>query len=208
MRMQSVQLCLRMLGAYCVYATEVTCHCKLAQGEALWAATCVINPKGWSKASSVRHKKTEIVWIYKKLLGCTSLGSPNRKMWILAPRPCIQFESQGVSLQDPRIFQKDLGSLDFSYRKKHNGTDLWIWMLFWFSLWIWEPNPPNIHGIRGLATEKWPSSSVWFSACRILGKFFSFKEGKAFTESVFPGLYLAWTILLLRCESSVAALSA
>ena len=45
-------------------------------------------------------------------------------------------------------------------------------------------NPPNIHGIRGLATEKWPSSSVWFSACRILGKLSSFKEGKAFTESV------------------------
>ena len=54
----------------------------------------------------------------QKLLGCTSLGSPNRKMWILASRPCIQFESQGVSLQDPRIFQKDLGSLDLSYRKK------------------------------------------------------------------------------------------
>ena len=38
------------------------------------------------------------------------------------------------------MFQKDLGSLDLSYRKKHDGTDLWMF--------------PTFTAVRGLATEK------------------------------------------------------
>ena len=33
------------------------------------------------------------------------------------PRPGIQVDTQGVSPQDPRIFQTNLGSLDLSYRE-------------------------------------------------------------------------------------------
>ena len=33
-----------------------------------------------------------------------------------APRPGIQIDTQGVSPQDPRMFQTDRGSLDLSYR--------------------------------------------------------------------------------------------
>ena len=39
-----------------------------------------------------------------------------RKMQILPLRPSIQVDTQGVSPQDPRMFQTDLGSLDLSCR--------------------------------------------------------------------------------------------
>ena len=50
---------------------------------------CFRNPKGWSKASTVRSKKTAIGWIIKQLLGCTTLEPPERRMQILPPRSVI-----------------------------------------------------------------------------------------------------------------------
>ena len=72
---------------------------------------CFRNPKAGSKASSVRRKETAIWWIFKQLLGCTTLELPERKMQILPPRSRIQLDTQRVSLKDSGMFQTDLGTL-------------------------------------------------------------------------------------------------
>ena len=59
---------------------------------------CFRNPIEGSQASSVRRKQTATGWIFKHLLGCTLQGLLRRKRWILAPRPGIQVDAQGVSL--------------------------------------------------------------------------------------------------------------
>ena len=68
----------------------------------------------WSKAITVRSKNTAIGWIFKELLGPTTLGPTEGKVRILPPRSRIQLPMQGVSPQDPITFKTDLGSLDFT----------------------------------------------------------------------------------------------
>ena len=61
--------------------------------------------------SEVRKQQLEGL---SRRLGCPTLGPTKRKMGILPPRSGIQVHTQGVSLQDPTVFQADLGSLDLS----------------------------------------------------------------------------------------------
>ena len=57
-------------------------------------ATCFRNPKGCSKASSSRSKKTAIGWIFKQLQGRAVLRHPDRKMRILPPWSGIQVHTK------------------------------------------------------------------------------------------------------------------
>ena len=41
---------------------------------------CLRNPKGWNKALAVRTNKGGTGWIFKELLGCTTLWATERKM--------------------------------------------------------------------------------------------------------------------------------
>lgn len=66
---------------------------------------------------------------------------------------------------------------------------------------------PMVKPSREIATETMTSrqafsSSMWHSAHRMLGKLCSFEEGKASIESVFSGLYLSWSVYILRCDIS------
>ena len=102
----------------------VGCHSSTngPQARSFELPVCFRNPKGWSKASSVRRKKTAIAWIFKQLLGCTSLGAPERKMPILPLRPSIQVDTQAGSKNVP-----DRPRLPRSLlQRKHDGTDVWM----------------------------------------------------------------------------------
>ena len=91
---------------------------------------CFRNPKGWNKALAVRTNKGGTGWIFKELLGCTILWAVERKMWILPARSSAQLHTQDVSPQYPRIFQKDLGSLDFFYRDNVMEPNFGCWFYF------------------------------------------------------------------------------
>ena len=89
------------------------------------------------------------------------------------------------------MFQKDLGSLDLSYRKKHDGTDLWMF--------------PTFTAVRGLATEKLTFKQYVILSMQDPGKAFFFQGRK--------GIHRVCVSRPLSCmnhfaESSVAALSA
>ena len=112
--------------------TQMRWH-SLEMGQCLRVASRL--RKVWSKAIAVKSKNTTIGWIFKELLGPTTLGATEGKVQILPPRSRIQLPMQGVSPQDPRTFQTDLGSLDLTgslLQRKHDGTD--VWMLVCLSL--------------------------------------------------------------------------
>ena len=73
---------------------RVPCTSNGPPGRSCGPPPCFRNPKGESKASSVRRKKRAIGWIFKHVLGHTSLGLPKRKMQILPPRTSIQLDTQ------------------------------------------------------------------------------------------------------------------
>ena len=50
-------------------------------------------------------------WDFQAAARSHCIRAPRREMRIMAPRPGIEGHAQGVSLQDPGMFQTDLGSL-------------------------------------------------------------------------------------------------
>ena len=188
---------------YCGHLSRAPCTSNGPPGRSWGPPPHLRNPKGGSKASSVRRKKTAIGWIFKQLLGHTTLGLPERKIWILPPRTRIQLDTRGCvpvgsknAPDNPRLIKSLL-------QGKHDGTDLW--MLLWLSLWLWvsslgvgSQGPLSLRNdLQAMLT-----SSVWLSARRRLGKLPSFEEEKASTESVFSGLYLTATVSCLRHQTS------
>ena len=92
-------------------------------------ASFLLTAKGWSQARSVRGTKTAIEWIFKLLLGCTLSGPTLLKQVLCGPWLGMQVHKQGEILSKPRIFLKDLGSLELSSRGK--GTEktcVWRWL--------------------------------------------------------------------------------
>lgn len=71
-------------------------------------------------------------------------------MQILPPRSSIQVHTQGVSPQDPRIFQTNLGSLDLSYRE--NVMDRLLHVALTFPVCVGPL--PKVPDSGELATEK------------------------------------------------------
>ena len=114
---------------YCVYQMRWN---SLEMGQRLGVASHLLASEiqVWSKAITVRSKNTAIGWIFKELLGCTILWAIERKMWILPARSSAQLHTQDVSPQYPRIFQKDLGSLDFFYRDNVMEPNFGCWFYF------------------------------------------------------------------------------
>ena len=83
------------------------------------------NPKVGSQVSSIRRKQTATGWIFKHLLGRTPLGLPRRKRLILAPRPSIQVEAQGVFHAGSKNIPDTLRLTSSLLHRKHEGTDVW-----------------------------------------------------------------------------------
>lgn len=80
-----------------------------------------------------------------------------------------------------------------------------------FGSWIALPcecgGHPYCHNITRncywkMTCKQTVSSNVWLSVLRILGKYCFFEEGRVSTESVFSGLYLWRTLLILTREPS------
>ena len=68
-------------------------------------------PKRGAKLAGSEGGKQQWDGIFKQLLGHTALGLPGERceLWLLGP--ISRGHTQGVSLQDPGMFQTDLGSL-------------------------------------------------------------------------------------------------
>ena len=116
-------------GTSCGYPDKVTFQ---GYGPPAWnwePSTFSRKTLGWTKTIAVRNKKITIGWTFKKKLGCPTLGPTERKVGIL-PWSSIQVHTQGVSLQDPKIFQTDLDSLDLSYRGNVMEKTFGYWFAF------------------------------------------------------------------------------
>ena len=116
--------------AYCCHLIEVTLNFLWDQGEELLVTRLLQKSQRVEQSSSFRSKKTAIGWFFKQLLGHAALGPTKRKVGILPPRPSIQVHTQGVSPQNPRIFQTDLGSRDLSYRENMMELMFGYWFAF------------------------------------------------------------------------------
>ena len=120
---------------------------------------CLRNLEGLTKAITVTIKKTTIGWTFKQLLSHIILGPAERKMRILPTNSSIQFHTQDVSPQYPRIFQTDLGSLDLSCRENMMEQTL--------GCFPWECGGvfPKLTQSGEIVTEKWPSSKHFQAMC-------------------------------------------
>ena len=107
--------------------TQLRAHCTSngPQVRSWGSPPCFRNPKAGSQASSVRRKQTATGWIFKHLLGRTPLGLPRRKRLILAPRPSIQVEAQGVFHAGSKNIPDTLRLTSSLLHRKHEGTDVW-----------------------------------------------------------------------------------
>ena len=153
-------------GTFCGYPDKMTFQ---GYGPPAWnwePSTFFRKTLGWTKTIAVRSKKTAIGWTFKKKLGRPTLGPTERKMGILPPRSGIQVLTQGMSLQDPIIFQTDLGSQDCSYR----GNVMEKTFGYWFAFpCVWGAGAafPKVLVSREVVTEKWPPNkcfqAVWDS---------------------------------------------
>ena len=137
---------------------------------------CQLPPKCWTKPCAVRSEKTVIGWIFKKSLGRPALGPTERKMGILPTRSITQVQTHSVYLQDPRIFQTDLGSLDPSYREKLNKPGV-----FYLFFPVIMQSFPTTTPVRGncylkMKSKQGFSSSGLLSAPRMLENIYFFDE--------------------------------
>ena len=177
----------------CGHLVEVTFHCKRARSKELWAVHLLQKWKEWNKASAVRSEKTAIGRIFKQLLGRTTFRRAERKMGYLPSRSNIQVNTHGVSLQFPRNFHTDLGSLGFSYREMWWNRSLDFVLPFPVSMGIF----PMVSGSGEMGREKWPSNkcfpAVCFSQHTIFWERYLLRKLRH-QQSVFSGLCLAGTI--------------
>ena len=121
---------------------------------------CLRNLEGLTKAIIVTIKKTAIGWTFKQLLSHIILGPAERKRQILPTKSGIQFHTQDVSPQYPRIFQTDLGSLDLSYRENMMEQTLGC-LLFHESVGVF----PKVTKSGEIVTEKLLSSKHLQAMC-------------------------------------------
>ena len=77
---------------------------------------CTRNQKSLTKPIDVISRKTSFEWIIKQMSAPHPFSTNREKILILPTRFNNQVHTQYVSMQYPRIFQIDLGSLDLSYK--------------------------------------------------------------------------------------------
>ena len=155
---------------------------------------CFTNAKAWSRASTVINKQVTIGWIFKQLLACITLGLPKKNMWILTPRSSNQVDTQGVSPQDQRIFQTDLGFLDHSYREYLMKQTFECCFAFPVSVGSFLP----VTALGEIVTEKWPLAKCFqavygFKHKEIWENYLALKNERH-QQSVFSGLCLTGTL--------------
>ena len=180
MRKQSVQEWLSVLSAILLLPrfVDIPVERTLTQ-EVISCLLASEIPMFLTKAIAVKVQKQH--WIDFQAVAKPQLSRVNQEtMLILSSRCNIQVHTQYVSLQYPRIFKTDLGSLDPSYRE--NLMEQTFGCLFAF------PSEcgclPYGDIVRGncywkMTYEQAFSSSVLLSAHRMLGKLCSFDERKA-----------------------------
>ena len=80
MRKQAAEVCLPLLGAipWSPQRGDIPLQIGLRRGVASHLLASEISKGGENLA--VRSKKTVIGWVFKHLLGCTTLGFPERKL--------------------------------------------------------------------------------------------------------------------------------
>ena len=131
MRKQSVQEWLSVLSAILLLPrfVDIPVERTLTQ-EVISCLLASEIPMFLTKAIAVKVQKQH--WIDFQAVAKPQLSRVNQEtMLILSSRCNIQVHTQYVSLQYPRIFKTDLGSLDPSYRE--NLLELGV---FGFSLWL------------------------------------------------------------------------
>ena len=120
MKKQAVGVCLTRLCAFLASTSQGAFPLEVGPMSPLGGchASFLLTAKQWSQARSVRGTKTAIEWIFKLLLGCTLSGPTLLKQVLCGPWLGMQVHKQGEILSKPRIFLKDLGSLELSSRAK------------------------------------------------------------------------------------------
>ena len=110
---------------YWGHLVKVILHLQQALAQELPVSPLLQKFQSRSPASSVRRKQTATGWIFKHLLGCTLLGLPRRKRRILAPRPSIQVEAQGVFYAGSKNVPDTLRLTSSLLHRKCEGIDVW-----------------------------------------------------------------------------------
>ena len=121
-------------GCHFVVTLLKCIHCNWALGEECELTDGFRNPKGWSEASAVRSKKIATGWIFKQLLGHTTLGptKKNANFNTKIQYPCWHWwcvPTVSKKFPDRPIFTESL------LQRKCDRAD--IWMLVFLSLWVW-----------------------------------------------------------------------
>ena len=119
-----------------VTSSRLPCSSNWPQARSCGPPPCFRNPKGEGKASSEGSKKRAIGWIFKHVLGHTSLGLPKRKMRILPPGP-VSSLTHSVPIGSKNVPDRPRRIRSLLQRKR-DGTD--VWMSLWVSLWVWDPS--------------------------------------------------------------------
>ena len=108
-------MCLGEMGALLCLPDEVEFTGNGPEARSCEPPPCFRNPKVWSKAIAVKSKNTTIGWIFKELLGPTTLGATEGKVQILPPRSRIQLHAGCIPA----------GSKNFPDRSRLTGSH-WI----------------------------------------------------------------------------------
>ena len=110
---------------YWGHLVKVILHLQQALAQELPVSPLLQKFQSRSQASSVRRKQTATGWTVKQLLGRTLLGLPRRKRRILAPRPSIQVEAQGVFYAGSKNVPDTLRLTSSLLHRKCEGIDVW-----------------------------------------------------------------------------------
>ena len=118
-------MCLGEMGALLCLPDEVEFTGNGPEARSCEPPPCFRNPKVWSKAIAVKSKNTTIGWIFKELLGPTTLGATEGKVQILPPRSRIQLHA-GCVPAGSKNFPDRPRLTCYLLQRKCDGTDVWI----------------------------------------------------------------------------------
>lgn len=183
----------RLLGAILLLPRWGDILLQIGHQQHLRAAFLLLKSQRWVKSGHCQK------WKKKKKSNCMDfLAVANLAIKVQYPLS----DSGGVSAVSTHISQRPRLT-GCSYRENV--------MEQMFGSWIALPcecgGHPYCHNITRncywkMTCKQTVSSNVWLSVLRILGKYCFFEEGRVSTESVFSGLYLWRTVLILTREPS------
>ena len=179
---------------YYPYLDEVTFYWKWSSLRSGEMPACLRNPNGW----------TDNNWMDFQAIARQQHFRANQEKCVnLAIKVRYPLsDSGGVSAVATHISQRPrLTGHSYGENVMEQMFGSWIALLCEYG------GHPYCHSIMGncywkITCKQAFPSSVWLSAHRLLGKYCSFEKGKASTGSVFSGLYLWRTVLILTKETS------